>query len=104
MATNITSNRQFANYGNVLPSADYTAAEQAIYNIAKLTGWWEADCGLFPENGLRWFDKTANKLMTVVNLVEPGIQTASHGRPAVYIGYGIHAGGGSSGEFGELKV
>jgi len=104
MVTLIKTARAFANYSSSLPSSFYTDAEKAIFAISSLTGWWETDYGLDRTSGIRWFDKLSRAYMTVLNLIQPGIQTATHGLPAIYTGYGIDEGGGSLGEFGELKI
>ncbi len=74
--------------GLLLPARLYSSSLKNILGISGMTGLWEAE-DIDTVNGFRWKPKFgAAELVPYRNLAPVLIPAASHGKPAVQMGYG----------------
>lgn len=70
-----------------LPSLGLTTDEQAIFNMASLTSWFDAESGLKPTGGFRWRDRKDGLVAAVLDKTRPLVVTGSHGKKALQMSY-----------------
>lgn len=82
-----TALRSSLSSGLSLPARTYSASIATLMAQVGLVGWWEAE-NIDTRHGFRWKPTFGNYELTPYRRYEPLVVTASHGGPAIQMGYG----------------